>query len=87
MIDDYPEQAKEIYKRGHEIGNHSNSHPDMAKDINGKIKKDINIAEGKIFNLIRSNSKLFRFPSGSYNDSAVTAAQRNRILLYTMGCG
>lgn len=70
-IDDYPDQAKEIYKRGHEIGNHSNSHPDMSKIPSEKIKKDINIADGKIFNLVGSNSKLFRFPSGGYNDNAV----------------
>lgn len=74
-IDDYPEQAKEIYKRGHEIGNHSNSHPDMGKISTDKIKKDINIGEGKIFNLIGSNSKLFRFPSGSYNGNAIKTAE------------
>ncbi|AVP53933.1 polysaccharide deacetylase family sporulation protein PdaB [Clostridium tetani] len=74
-IDDYPEQAKEIYKRGHEIGNHSNAHPDMAKIPIEKIKKDINIADGKIFNLIGGNSKLFRFPSGSYNDNAVKTVE------------
>lgn len=30
-IDKYPHQVKEIYKRGHDIGNHSATHPNMSQ--------------------------------------------------------
>lgn len=75
-IDDYPEQVKEIYKRGHELGNHSNSHPDMAKVSDERIKKEINITDGKITNLVGKGSRLFRCPSGSYNDNTINIAEK-----------
>ncbi|KAJ50451.1 polysaccharide deacetylase family sporulation protein PdaB [Clostridium tetanomorphum] len=70
-IDDFPEETKEIYKRGHEIGNHSNTHPDMRKVSKGKIINEISITDAKIMKIIGKNTKLFRCPSGSYNDSVI----------------
>lgn len=69
--DDYPEQVKEIYNRGHEIGNHSNKHPDYTKISKEAIMKDAEIANAKIYELTGEMPKTFRFPSGSYNDLAI----------------
>lgn len=76
-IDDYPEEAKEIYKRGHEIGNHSNSHPDMTKLSKESIIREISTADAKIMKITGASSKLFRFPSGSYNSMSVEVVNNN----------
>lgn len=70
-IDQYPDKLKEIYKRGHEIGNHSNMHPDMTKLTREKIIQDIDINDAKIRQITGEGTKLFRCPEGSYNDLVV----------------
>jgi polysaccharide deacetylase family sporulation protein PdaB len=74
-VDQFPEETKEIYNRGHEIGNHSDTHPDMTGVSKTNIVKEINITDDKIFNLIGENTTLFRCPSGSYNNSVVEAVE------------
>ncbi|WP_341452631.1 polysaccharide deacetylase family sporulation protein PdaB [Desnuesiella massiliensis] len=66
---------KEIDKRGHEIGNHSNMHPDMTKISRERIIKEIEVADTKIMNLTGKNSKLFRCPSGAYNDLVISTVE------------
>lgn len=73
--DDYPEQVKEIYSRGHEIGNHSNKHPDYTKLSKEGIVKDLDIANAKIMAITGEIPKTFRFPSGSYNDLSVEVVE------------
>lgn len=73
--DDYPEMVKEIYSRGHEIGNHSNKHPDYVNLSKEAILKDVEIANAKIMALTGEIPKTFRFPSGSYNDLAVETVE------------
>ena len=47
-VDEFPEETKEIYKRGHEIGNHSNTHPDMTKIPDSKIVEELAATDAKI---------------------------------------
>lgn len=70
-IDQYPERLKEIHKRGHEIGNHSDRHPDMTKISKEKMIKDINVNDAKIRKVIGDGTNLFRCPSGEYNDLVI----------------
>lgn len=70
-IDDSPDKVKEIYDRGHEIGNHSNKHPDMTKLSKDKIIEDIDICDAKVRKVTGEGTKLFRFPEGAYNNLAV----------------
>lgn len=74
-IDKNPEKVKEIHNRGHEIGNHTNMHPDMTKISNSRIVEEIDITDAKIRNITGQGTNLFRFPEGSYNDKAVSAAK------------
>lgn len=74
-IDKYPELVKEIQSKGHEIGNHSNKHPDMNKMSANGIIQDIAACDAKIMSLTGDSTKLFRFPSGSYNDLAVETVE------------
>lgn len=75
-IDKYPEETKAIHKRGHEIGNHSNSHPDMLHISSEKVVQEIAIVDAKLMKLIETDTKLFRFPSGAYNSNSVAAAEK-----------
>jgi polysaccharide deacetylase family sporulation protein PdaB len=74
-IDDNKEIVKEIAKRGHELGNHSDKHPDMTRLTKEKITQDILSCDSKIFTLTGQNSKLFRAPSGAYNDLVIKTAK------------
>lgn len=77
-IDKYPSQAKAIFDRGHEIGNHSNSHPDMKYISKEMIVQEIAITDAKIMKLTGKGTNLFRFPSGSYNEEAVAAVESTK---------
>lgn len=73
-VDENPDKVKEIFKRGHEIGNHSNKHPDMTKVSKERIIQEIDINDAKIRQLTGEGTKLFRFPEGSFNDTSVQIA-------------
>lgn len=73
--EDFPELTKEIYKRGHEIGNHSDTHPDFTQISKDRIIKEISVADAKIMKITGQGTKLFRCPSGSYNDNALNAVK------------
>lgn len=66
-----PSQIMEIIKRGHEIGNHSTSHPDFNKIKDSKIVKEVMKAHNYIKDLVGVDMCLFRFPFGSYSPRTV----------------
>ena len=76
-VDKYPEQVKEIYKRGHEIGNHSSTHPNMSQLSREEMAKEILKTDEKIVNLINKKPILFRPPFGDYNDNLIQVLREN----------
>src|SRR5690554_1546016 len=74
-VDNYPEQVKAIHKAGHEIGNHSSTHPDMAKIPQEEIIHELNVTGEKIEKLTGEEPILFRPPFGSYNDTLINTAR------------
>ncbi|WP_255298336.1 polysaccharide deacetylase family protein [Brevibacillus dissolubilis] len=70
----YPELAKEIANRGHEIGNHAYSHPDMSKLGPGAIRMQIGKTQSVIEKTTGIKPTLFAPPSGSFNQSTVDIA-------------
>lgn len=74
-IDKYPEETKEIYKRGHEIGNHSNTHPDFSYASKDRMIQEIAATDAKLMKLLGVSTNIFRFPSGSYTEEAVKTVQ------------
>ncbi|HCL4448201.1 TPA: polysaccharide deacetylase family sporulation protein PdaB [Clostridium botulinum] len=81
-IEQKPEKVKEIHDKGHEIGNHSHSHPNMSRISKERIIKDININDASIRKITGEGTKLFRFPSGEYNAEAIDTV--NEIGLYSV---
>jgi polysaccharide deacetylase family sporulation protein PdaB len=67
----YPESVKALYDAGHEIGSHSNTHADLAKLGRDEIIKEIQLCNEKIEKITGVKPRLFRMPSGSYNDLVI----------------
>lgn len=76
-LDKYPENVKEIAKRGHDIGNHSTTHPNMSQLSAEKMSEEINITGKKIEELTSKKPTLFRPPFGDYNDTLINTCKEN----------
>lgn len=72
--DDYPNDVKAIYDAGHEIGTHSNTHPDMTKISREEITKELLRSSEKIEAITGKMPTLFRAPSGAYNNELIKTA-------------
>ena len=69
-----PSAVKKIAEAGHEIGTHSNTHPDMAKIGPEKIKEELLRSCEYIEKAGGGKPKLFRAPSGSYSGELIKTA-------------
>lgn len=76
-VDKFPHQVKEIHKRGHEIGNHSATHPNMSQLSREQMAKELNDTGDSIYELTNKRPILFRPPYGDYNDAVIEVAREN----------
>ena len=74
-VDKYPDMVKEIFARGHEIGNHSNTHPQMSKLGEEGIREELRMMSDKVEKLTGVRPTLFRPPYGDYNDRVIQVAR------------
>lgn len=74
-VDKYPESVKEISKRGHDIGNHSDTHAHMSQISKTEKKNEITKCNEKIEKLTKKKVTLFRPPYGEYDNSVVETAK------------
>ncbi|MGN1350544.1 MAG: polysaccharide deacetylase family protein [Anaerovoracaceae bacterium] len=72
----YPEDVVKIAERGHDIGNHSATHPDMADLSDEQICQELITTGDTIEKLTGQQPVLFRPPFGSYSDSLITNAKQ-----------
>ena len=70
-VDKYPESVKAIADAGMEIGNHSDTHPHMAKLSEKQIIDEVSLCSGKIENITGREVTLFRCPYGEYDDQVI----------------
>lgn len=73
-VDKYGDMVKAIDEAGFEIGNHSNTHPDMATLSGDKVKSELSECSNMIQNITGKAPKLFRCPYGSYNNTVLDTA-------------
>lgn len=73
--DDNVECLKEIFSQGHEIGNHGYFHKDHAKLSYAQNQKEISDCNRFIELVIGQKPTLFAPPSGTYNESMLSACQ------------
>lgn len=75
FCDKYPEDVKKMYEAGHEIGNHSDSHPHVEGiNINALIE-DTRKCSQKIKMITGEEPKLYRAPYGEYDNNVVTTIE------------
>lgn len=79
----YPTIVKQIYKEGHELGNHSYSHPDLSKLSDKNIKLELHSTNQYIQSASGHKPTVFRPPYGSYN-SNVTSLNKLPMVLWTV---
>jgi peptidoglycan-N-acetylglucosamine deacetylase len=66
--------TKMLYDEGHELGNHSFSHPDMKVLSTNRIREQLQKTNDVIEETIGKKPKWFAPPSGSYRDEVVKIA-------------
>ena len=72
-VDKYPESVKALSDAGMEIGDHSDTHPHMAKLSAKQIKDEVTACSEKITAITGGEVKLFRCPYGEYDDEVITS--------------
>ncbi len=75
-VDKYPEMVKRIAAEGHEVQNHSTTHPHSNQLTEDKIVEELTITGNKIKELTGTEPFLFRPPFGEYSNKVITAATR-----------
>lgn len=68
-VEKYPELAKRIADDGHEVGNHTYSHPDLTKLADDEVIRQVADAEAAIRKATGKDPRpLFREPYGAFSD-------------------
>ena len=82
----HPEKVKRIALSGHEIGNHTYSHPHLKKVSAQELESEIEKASEVISRLTGKKPVLFRPPEGYCTEeiSAVASAMDYRIILWNI---
>lgn len=75
-VEKYPEMVREIHAVGHEIGNHTYSHPHLNSLNEEEIKVELERVGNMIFELTETQPDLFRPPFGEYSDKVIRVAER-----------
>ncbi len=81
-VNKYPEVVKEIVKRGHEIGTHSKTHPNMSKLSKSEILSELSSSISAIESVANNKVELFRAPFGDYDNDVIETAEN--MGLYTI---
>lgn len=71
-----PELAKMIVQAGHEVGNHSYTHPDLKTLASSATANELQKTNDVIKAVTGVNSNLFAPPSGAFRDETVTIANQ-----------
>lgn len=79
MVGDWVEKneeaVKKIYEAGHEIGNHSYSHPHVNNLSLSQNKEQIQQCSDLLKKITGEGTKLYRGPYGEYNNTVIQAAK------------
>ncbi len=73
-VEKNPDAVKKLYKAGHEIGNHSDTHASFSRIGYEEIQTEILECNKKIKAITGHSTKLVRAPSGDYNNQSINAS-------------
>ncbi len=74
-IDDYADEVKKIYAKGHELGNHGDNHAHGAQIGYEQNVKEIDNVTKKLELITGEKPTVFRPPFGEYNNTVLEAAE------------
>lgn len=77
-VDKYPEYVKKIADNGHEIANHSNTHPHVNNLSLSQNSEEIRLCSEKIEKITGKPTTLYRGPYGEYNNTVINAADEQK---------
>lgn len=75
-VEEYPDLVAELVARGHEIGNHSSTHPHMASQSAAQIREELKKTSDMVQSITGKPTTLFRPPYGEYNDTVVKVSRQ-----------
>ena len=73
-VESFPDDVKAIAEAGHDLGNHSENHKQMAQLGAAECKEEIQSVHDRVKELTGTDMTLFRPPYGDYNDTLIDAA-------------
>lgn len=76
-VDKYPEEVEKIAAAGHDLGNHSATHPHMSTLSSKQITEELQGCHQAVKELTGIDMNLFRPPFGEYNDNVIRTAKEN----------
>ncbi|MBR4040128.1 MAG: polysaccharide deacetylase family protein [Clostridia bacterium] len=71
----HPDLVREIVSRGHEIGNHSATHPHMSQLSRAQIAEELRRCSDLVKSITGTPTTLFRPPYGEYNNDVVLVSR------------
>ncbi len=74
-VDKYPESVKALSDAGHQVQNHSNTHPYMSKLSEEQIKNELTACNKKIEAITGKAPTLLRPPYGDYNNRLIETTE------------
>jgi peptidoglycan/xylan/chitin deacetylase (PgdA/CDA1 family) len=86
MADRYPQIIREIATEGHELANHSYSHPDMARLSDDEVMAELDQTRAVIQRLTGQDAYVFRPPGGDFSRRMVrlTAKAGYHMVLWSL---
>lgn len=73
----YPEAARRVATEGHEIGNHTYTHPHIKNLNEDQLREETKMCESAIIEITGIKPKIFRPPEGVVDSAVKTWADRN----------
>ncbi len=70
-VDKYPDSVRALSDAGHEVMNHSDTHPHMSRLSSAQIIAELNACSDKIEAVTGARPALFRCPYGEYDDHVI----------------
>lgn len=85
-VDKYPDILSRTIEAGHEIGNHTLTHPHLCKLGRAKIMRQIAATDERIYRAVGIHAPLFRPPYQELNEAIIASARdlHYRIVLSTI---
>lgn len=75
-VENYPEAAKEVLRRGHEVGNHTYSHSHLNRLGEVRLSEELEKCEDVLADLCEYRPHLFRPPEGYISDGVLECAEQ-----------